>query len=74
MCVCYRIFAVRDGLFQKRKAVAQAAFGGSRENGDCPGFDLKFFFARDALDFFRDLFERKRAKLEKLRARFNRIR
>ncbi len=37
------VAAIGDGLFEQRKAVAQAAFGGARQHGDAPGLDGQIF-------------------------------
>ena len=65
------VAAVGDGLFEQREAVAQAAFGGARENGDGSGIDFKVLGSCDALDFAGDFLEGERAKLKKLGARFD---
>ncbi len=51
------VAAVGDCLLEKRKAVAQAAFGGTRQDSHCARLDRQFFFARDAFDLFADLLE-----------------
>ena len=64
---------VGDGLLEQRKPVAQAAFRGARQHGHGAGLDLEIFGLRDALDLAGNFFERERAKLKKLRARFDRV-
>ena len=67
------VAAVRDGLFEQRKPVAQAAFGGARQHRHGAGIDREIFRFGDALDFAGNFLESERAKLKKLRARFDRL-
>ncbi len=67
------VAAVGDGLFEQRKPVAQAAFGGARQHRDRARIDRQIFRLGDALDFAGNFLERERAKLKKLRARFDRL-
>ena len=60
-------------MLEQREAVAKAAFGGARENGDGAGIDFQIFGFGDALDFAGNFLEGERAEIEKLRARFDRV-
>jgi hypothetical protein len=67
------IAGVSDSLLEEREAVAEAAFGGARKNSDCAWIDFEIFGFGDALDFAGNFLERERAKVEELRARFDRV-
>src|SRR5215469_15061043 len=67
------IAGVRNGLLEKREAVTKAAFGGAGKNSDGAGIDFEIFGIGDALDFTGNFLERERAKIEKLRARLDRV-
>ena len=63
--------AIGDGLLKKRKAIAKAAFSGAGEDGYGAGFDGKFFFIDDAVDFAGNFLKGESAELEKLGAGFD---
>ena len=52
------VAAISDGLFEKREAVAQAAFGGASENGDRARLDLQVFFFCDVFERLGNLLKR----------------
>ena len=62
-----------DGLFEKRKGIAQAAFRGASEHRDRARIDLEILGFGDPLKRFGNFAERERAELKQLCARFDRI-
>src|ERR1700751_2113182 len=60
---------VSDGLLEKRKSVAKAAFRSASENRDSSRIDLQVFRSGDALDLVGNFPEGERTEVEKLRAR-----
>ena len=65
------VAGVCNGLFEERESIAKAAFGGAGKNSNGAGIDFEIFRFSNAFDFAGNFFERKRAEIEKLRARFD---
>ena len=68
-----RVAAIRASLFDQRKRIAQAAIRRARHHGERARLDRQSFLGRDALQRLDDFGERKRAEMEMLRARADRL-